>query len=151
MKQVVEVSHSCITDKVDDFIGLLDTLQRQTTITRTKCQFDLVTFGIATAGLTLTTCNAVQISKLENKIAANNKKVDHLIDITNLHEQHIKAINQKLDGMSDQLSTMLQIHKVHFAKVTDPMEQKFVVAVTILERLIYTAYNHWLTAPQCSH
>jgi hypothetical protein len=71
MKQVVKVSHSCLTDKIDDFIDHLDTLPRHTTVTRIKHQLDLITFGIATVSLTLATYNAVQISKLENKIAAN--------------------------------------------------------------------------------
>jgi len=126
MKQVVEVSCSYITNKVNNLIDLLDALPRHTTVTRTKCQFNLVTLGIETAGSMLATYNAVQISKLEDKIAANNKKVDSLIDITNLHEKHFKAVDQKLDDISNQLATMLQISKVYFAKVTDLMEQKFV-------------------------
>jgi hypothetical protein len=85
-KQVVKVNRSCITDKVNDFIDLLDALPRYRTVTRTKRQFDLITFGIASARLAFATYNAIQISKLENKIAANKKKVDHLIDITNLHK-----------------------------------------------------------------
>ncbi len=140
MKQVVEVSHSCIMDKVNDFIDLLDTLLRHTTGTRTKQQFELVTFGIATTRLTLDTYNMVQISKLENKIAAN-EKVDHLVDITNLREQQFKAVNQKLD-ISNSLATMLPINKVHFANIKDLLEQKFAAVVTILERLIHTAYGH---------
>jgi pyrimidine operon attenuation protein/uracil phosphoribosyltransferase len=83
MKQIIEVSHSCLSDKVHNFIHILDALPIHTTVTKTKRQFDLVTFGIATTGLTLATYNADQILKLENKILANEKK---LIDITNLHE-----------------------------------------------------------------
>jgi pyrimidine operon attenuation protein/uracil phosphoribosyltransferase len=114
MKQVVEVSCSYITNKVNNLIDLLDALPRHTTVTRTKCQFNLVTLGIETAGSMLATYNAVQISKLEDKIAANNKKVDSLIVITNLHEKHFKAVNQKLDDISNQLATMLQINKKKF-------------------------------------
>ncbi len=111
VKQVVEVSRSCITDKVGNFMDLLDALPRHTTITRTKWQFDLISFGIVTANITLSTYNAIQISKLENKIAANKKKVDHLNDITNLHEKHFKAVDQKLDDISHQFATMLLITK----------------------------------------
>jgi hypothetical protein len=37
---------------------------------------------------------------------------------------------------------MLRVNKVHFAKMTDFMEQKFGTAVAISERLIHTAYNN---------
>jgi hypothetical protein len=50
----------------------------------------------------------------------------------------------KPDDISNQLATMLQINKVHFAKVTDLMEQKISAAVAISERLIHTAYDHRL-------
>ncbi len=130
MKQVVEVSHSCIMDKVNDFIDLLDALLRHTTGTRTKQLFELVTFGIAMTRLTLATYNMVQISKLENKIAAN-EKVDHLVDITNLREQQFKAVDQKLD-ISNSLATMLPINKVHFANIKGLLEEKFAAVVTIL-------------------
>ncbi len=143
MKQVDEVSCSCLSDKIDN-LNDLDVLPRHTTVTRTKQQFDLVTFKIATAGLTLATYNAVQIPKLESKISANEKKLDHLMDIINLHKQHFKAVDQKVNYVSNQLATMLQINRVHFAKVTDLMEQKFSATVLTSERLIHTAYNHRL-------
>ncbi len=73
------------------------------------------------------------------------------MDISNLHEQHFKAIDQKLDDVSGQLSTMLRINKVHFAKMTDFMEQKFGTAVAISERLIHTAYNNCLSPGALHH
>jgi hypothetical protein len=36
-----------------------------------------------------------------------------------------KAVDQKLDDVSGKLATILCINKVHFAKMTDLMEQKF--------------------------
>jgi hypothetical protein len=48
-----------------------------------------------------------------------------LVDITTLHEQHFKAVDQKLDDVSSKFAMPLQINKVHFAKMTDFMEQKF--------------------------
>jgi hypothetical protein len=131
MKQIVEVSRSCLSDKINDFIDILDALPRHTTVTRTKRQFDLILFGLASAGLTMAMYNAVQISKLENKMASNKKKLDHLINITNLYEQHFKAVDQKIDNISNQLAIMLQVNKVHFVKITDLMEQKFAAAITI--------------------
>jgi hypothetical protein len=91
-----------------NFINIQDALPKHTTVTRTKRQFDLVTLGIATAALTLATYNTVQISKVKNKITANEKKLDHLIDITNLHKQHFKAVDTKLDDISNQLATMFK-------------------------------------------
>ncbi len=87
MQQIIEIRCTCLAVKVNDFNALLDSLPKHSTVTRTRHQFDLVTFGIATARLTLATYNAVQISKLKTKMAANKKKVDHLINLTNLHEQ----------------------------------------------------------------
>ncbi len=68
---------------------------------------------------------------LESQIVSNNKRVDHLVDITSLHENHFKAVDHKLDDISEKLAFMLRINKVHFAKMTDFMEQKFGTAVTI--------------------
>jgi hypothetical protein len=68
-----------------------------------------------------------------------------LVDITNLHEQHFKAVDQKLDDVSSKLALLLRINKVHFAKMTDFMEQKFGTAVAISERLIRTAYSNRLS------
>jgi hypothetical protein len=64
------------------------------------------------------------------------------VDITSLHEKHFKAVDHKLDNVSDKLSMLLRINKVHFAKMTDFMEQKFGTAVAISEWLIHTAYSN---------
>jgi hypothetical protein len=100
--------------------------------------------GMSAAALTLSTFNSARISTLETHIISNNKRGDHLVDITNLHKKHYKAINKKLDNVSDKLATLLCINKVHFAKMTDFMEQKFGTAVAISECLIHTAYSNRL-------
>jgi hypothetical protein len=46
---------------------------------------------------------------------------------------------------------MLRVNKVHFAKLTDFMEQKFGKAVAISERLIHTAYNNKLSPGALHH
>jgi hypothetical protein len=56
-----------------------------------------------------------------------------------------------LDDVSDKLALMLQINKVHFAKMTDFMEQKFGIAVTISKRLIHMAYNNRLSPGALHH
>jgi hypothetical protein len=65
--------------------------------------------------------------------------------ITSLHEQHFKAVDKKLDDVAEKLALVLRINKVHFAKMTDFMEQKFSTAVAISERLIRTTYSNRLS------
>ncbi len=88
---------------------------------------------------------------LETQIVSNNKPVDHLVDIINLHENHYKAVDQKLDNFSDKLPTLLKINKVHFAKMTDILGQKFGTGVTISECLIHTAYDNCLSPGALHH
>ncbi len=76
--------------------------------------------------------NSAKISHLETQIINNNKCMDHLVDITALHENHFRAVDQKVDDMADKLATLLRINKVHFAKMTDFMEQNFSIAVAIV-------------------
>jgi len=56
-----------------------------------------------------------------------------------------KAVDHKLDDVSNKLAMMLRINKVHFTKMTDFMEQKFGTPVSISKCLIYTAYNNRLS------
>ncbi|MFN9938427.1 MAG: hypothetical protein ACK56I_03030, partial [bacterium] len=88
---------------------------------------------MSTAALTLSTFNTVKISHLETQIVNNNKRLDHLVDITALHEQHFKAVDKKIDDMAELLVKILCYNKVKFAKLTDLMEQKFSTAVAISE------------------
>jgi len=60
-------------------------------------------------------------------------------------------VDQKLDDVFDKLTTLLKINKVHFAKMKDFMEQKFGTAITILERLIHTAYDNCLSPGALHH
>jgi len=148
---VAEISRACIEDKVNDFIDILDALRKYKVITRDKQFLDLVALGMSMAALTLSTFNSARISMLERQIASNNKRVDHLVNITSLHEQHFKAVDRKLDDVSDKLALMLRVNKVHFAKMTDFMEQKFGTVVAISERLIHTVYNNRLSPGALHH
>jgi hypothetical protein len=120
-------------------------------ITRDKRFLDLIALGMSAASLTLSTFNSAKISKLETQIASSNKRIDHLVDITSLHEKHFKAVDQKLDDVADKVALMLKVNKVHFAKMTDIMEQKFGTAFAISERLIHTAYNNKLSPGALHH
>jgi len=71
---------------------------------------------MSAAALTLATFNTAKISHLETQIAHNNKRLDHLVNVTTLHEQHFKAVDKKLDNVSSKLAMILRINKVHFVK-----------------------------------
>jgi hypothetical protein len=97
---------------------------------------------MSAAALTLSTFNSARILTLETQILNNNKRFDHLVDITSLHENHFWAVDKKLDNVADKLATLIKINKVYFPKMTDFMEQKFSTAVAISERRIHMAYNN---------
>ncbi len=139
VEEVADISKSCLADKLNDFTNILAALPEYEIVSRDKRFLDLISFGMSAAALTLATFNTARISKLETQ------RLDHLVDITNLHEQHFKAVDQKLDDVSSKLALLLRINKGHFAKMTDFMEQKFGTAVAISERLIRTAYSNRLS------
>jgi hypothetical protein len=150
--QVEEVAEISIADvKVEDFNDILDALPQYEVITHDKRFLDLVALGMSAAALRLSTFNSAKISTLETQIASNNKRVDHLVNISSLHEKHFKGMDCKLDDVSDNLALMLRINKVHFQKMTDFIQQKFGTAVAISERLINTAYNNRLSPGVLHH
>ncbi len=61
---------------------------------RQQRQWDIASFVAATAALTLSMHNTVQISKLETAIEAQKQKTDLLADIVKLHEQHLHQLDQ---------------------------------------------------------
>jgi hypothetical protein len=125
VEEVAKIRRSCLADKLNDFNNILNALPQYKVITRDKCFLDLVALGMSATALTLSTFNSANISHLETQIINNNKRVDHLIDITALHENHFRAMDQKLNDVADKLATLIKITKVHLAKLTDFMEQKF--------------------------
>jgi hypothetical protein len=100
VEEVAELSPACIEDKIIDFIDILNALPKNEVQTRDKRFLDLVAPGMSTAALTLSTFNLARISTLETQIAWNNKRVNHLVDITSFHEQHFKAVDRKIDDVS---------------------------------------------------
>jgi hypothetical protein len=61
---IINTSWSCLGDKINGFNNLIDALSKHTTVTHTKRQFDIITFGVITTRLTLATFNTIKISKL---------------------------------------------------------------------------------------
>jgi uncharacterized coiled-coil protein SlyX len=116
---VAEISKSCLKDKLNNFSNILAALPEYEIVSHDKRFLDLISFGMSAAALTLATYNTARISKLETQIAQNNKRLDHLVNITSLHEQRFKAVDKKLDDVAEKLALVLRINKVHFAKMTD--------------------------------
>ncbi len=73
VEQVAKVSRSCLADKINDFVDILDALPQHTIVTRDKHFLDLVALGISMAALSLSTYNSARISTLEMQIISNNK------------------------------------------------------------------------------
>jgi hypothetical protein len=107
--EVADISQSCHADKLNNFTNILVALPEYEVVTRDKRFLDLVSFGMSAAALSLATFNTAKISHLEMQIAHNNKQLDHLVEITTLHEQHFKAADKKLDDVSDKLAMLLKI------------------------------------------
>jgi hypothetical protein len=53
MEQIAEVSRACITDKINDFINILDALPHHQVVNRHKRFLNLVALGMSMAALTL--------------------------------------------------------------------------------------------------
>jgi hypothetical protein len=130
---------------------MLDVLPAHEIITREKHFLDLIALGMSAASLTLSTINTAKISALEKKIALNNKRLDHLVDIKSLHKQHFKAVDQKLDDIANQLAIIMSVNKAHFTKLSNFMEQKFGTAIKIAEKLIRRAYKNRLAPGALNH
>jgi hypothetical protein len=94
VEEVAEISHSCLTDKLNDFNDILDALPQYEVVTRDKRFLDLVALGMSAAALTLSTFNSARISTLEMQIVNNNKRIDHLVDIMSLHKNHFWAVTK---------------------------------------------------------
>ncbi len=106
---------------------------------------------MVTTRLTLATYNAVQITKLEDQVNMQDQKLDHLINITKLHEAHFKAVDEKVDKISNSLANLIKVDKTHFMKFTNYTEQQFTATMAILELLIQTTYNHRLSPGALHH
>ncbi len=151
IEEIAEISRSFLADKLTDFNNMLDALPQYEVVTRNKRFLDLVSLGMSATALTLSTFNSAKISHLEMQIVNNNKRVDHLVNKMALHENHFKAVDQKVDDVAEKLAMILKINKVHFSKMTDFLEQKFGTAIDISERLIHTAYSNRLCPGALHH
>jgi hypothetical protein len=116
LEVIAELSRFIIADQISDYIYMLYALPAHKIITQEKRFLDLIALGMSAASLTLSAINTAKISALEKKIALNNKRLDHLVYITYLHEQHFKVVDQKLDDIAKQLAVLISVNKAHSLK-----------------------------------
>ncbi len=98
----------------------------------------------------MATYNTLQISKLEEQIVAQRDILDHLIDVMKLQEEHFKAIDEKIDTISNTLANRINVYKDH-VKITDYLSKhllllsKFVIASYIRPASTDTHQVHFTT------
>jgi hypothetical protein len=116
---------------------------------RQRRQWDVTSFVAATAALTLSTYNTVQISKLETAIETQKQKTDLLADIIHIHEQHLHQLDKMIDDIGNEIQKLKVQAGFHFSVdraiaqvISDSNKLKAVV--TIFERVINSAFNQKL-------
>jgi hypothetical protein len=78
-------------------------------------QWDIASFVAATAAITLSTYNMVQISKLETAIEAQKQKTDLLADIVKLHEEHLHQLDQMIEDIGKEIQALKVQSGLHFS------------------------------------
>jgi len=116
---------------------------------RQRRQWDVASFVAATAALSLSTYNTIQISKLETAIENQKQKTDLLTDIVKLHEQHLHQLDQMIDDIGKEIQALKVQSGLHFsidraiAQVTSDTN-KLRAVVAIFERVIHSAFDQKL-------
>jgi hypothetical protein len=112
-------------------------------------QWDVASFVTATAALTLSTYNTVQISKLETAIKTQKQKTDLLADIVHIHEQHLHQLDMMIDDIGNEIAKLKVQAGFHFSVdraiaqvISDSNKLRAVVA--IFERVINSAFDQKL-------
>jgi hypothetical protein len=116
---------------------------------RQRRQWDIAWFVAATASLTLSTYNRVQISKLKTAIEAQKQKTDLLADIVKLHEQHLHQLDRMIDDIGREIQALKVQSGLHFS-IDKAIAQvildtnKLLAVVAIFEQVIHSAFNQKL-------
>jgi hypothetical protein len=116
---------------------------------RQRRQWDIASFVAATAALTLSTYNTVQISKLGTAIKAQKQKTDLLADIIKLHKQHLHQLDKMIEDIGREIQALKVQSGLHFSidraiaqVISDTNKLREVV--TIFEQVIHSAFNQKL-------
>jgi hypothetical protein len=83
VEEVAEHSRTCIEDKINDFIDILDALPKNEVKTRDKRFLDVVDLGMSAAALTLSTFNSARISTLKTQITSESTILSTILASTN--------------------------------------------------------------------
>ncbi len=108
---------------------------------RQRRQWDVASFIAATAALTLSTYNTVQISKLETAIEKQQKKTDLLTDIVHIHEQHLHQLDEMIEDIGNEIQK-LKVQAGFYFSVDRAIAQvisdsnKLRAVIAIFERVI---------------
>jgi predicted small metal-binding protein len=112
-------------------------------------QWDVASFIAATAALTLSTYNTVQISKLETAIEKQQQKTDLLTDIVHIHEQHLHQLDEMIEDIGNEIQK-LKVQAGFYFSVDRAIAQvisdsnKLRAVVTIFEWVINSAFDQKL-------
>jgi len=116
---------------------------------RQRRQWDIASFVAATAALTLSTYNTLQISKLETAIEKQQQKTDLITDIVHIHEQHlhqldtmIKNIGNEIQKLKIQAGFYFSVDRAIAQVISDSNKLRAVVA--IFEQVINSAFDQKL-------
>ena len=113
---------------------------------RQRRQWNIASFVATSAALSLATYHTIQISKLEMAIETQQDKMDLLMDISKLHEQHL----HQLEGLMDNIGNEIQVIKllthwqVRLEKIVAQIssdDAKLRAVIATFERIIITAFN----------
>jgi hypothetical protein len=116
---------------------------------RQRRQWDVASFIAATAALTLSTYNTIQISKLETAIEKQQQKTDLLADIVHIHEQHLHQLDTMIEDIGNEIQKLMVQAGFYFsvdraiAQVISD-SNKLRAVITIFERVINSAFDQKL-------
>jgi hypothetical protein len=108
---------------------------------RQRRQWDVASFVAATAALTLSTYNTVQISKLETAIKTQKKKTDLLADIVHIHE-HLHQLDTMIKDIANEIQKLKVQAGFHFS--VDRAIAQVISDSNKLERVINSAFDQKL-------
>jgi hypothetical protein len=116
---------------------------------RQRRQSDVASFVTATAALTLSTYNTIQISKLGTAIETQKKKTDLLADIIHIHKQHLHQLDRMIKDIGNEIQKLKVQAGFHFsvdraiAQVISE-SNKLRAVVAIFERVSNSAFGQKL-------
>jgi len=140
VKSIASISAFKIRDHLDSFSDLILSLPHQQPIvdTSNKRRNDI---GLS---FSLGTYNAHQITQLDAKISAQKHKADLLVNIEDLHDNHLQRLNQRLNSTTTLLTKLPEAAPEYVAHVFDALEKNLQYIHSVCDKLILSAQIHRL-------